>query len=231
MERLRADVNRKISSRLQPDRNLLHRSRGRASLRRLEFLFEPNRKTRVRRITNNQPHVMPNAATTIVRGASVEELVHSVCRTVSATETALLGVFRSVGDFPILWSGPVCVSTDCRLIRAQGPNLASVFDVIRRDLDVVWAFPDGEGAEARLYGKMTLRAESAPELDDIELPLELSSSIVCISLEIPSHGISLMAKLTHPFASELQTVTASAPTRSLQEAVAACLMTADWDRR
>ena len=170
---------------------------------------------------------MPNTATTIVRGPSVEDLIRSVCRTISEAEVGLLAAFRPAGDFPILWTGPVRVSNDCRLVRAQGLELGSVFDAVLREPNVVWAFPNGDGAEARLYGKMCLRGEHAPELDDIELPLELTTSIVCVSLEIPTHGISLMARLPDAFERSTRTATALMPGRSMQEAVYACLKRSD----
>lgn len=173
---------------------------------------------------------MPNTATTIVRGPSVEDLVRSVCHAIAKAEVGLLAAFKPVGHFPILWTGPVRVASDCRLVRAQGLDLGSVFDAVLQEPDVVWAFPDGDGAEARLYGKMRLQGEHAPELDDIELPLELTTSVVCISLEIPTHGISLMARLPDPFDAHGKPAIAFAPGRSLQEAVASCLIAADWER-
>lgn len=173
---------------------------------------------------------MPHASTTIVRGPSVEDLVRSVCRNIQRAKFGLLASFKSAGHYPILWAGPVRVSNDCRLARAQGLDFNSVFDVTLQEPDVVWAFPDGDGAEARLYGRMRLRAERVPELDDVELPLELTTSIMCISLEIPTHGISLMARLPDPFDAHGKAAIALLPGRSLQEAVSACLMTADWER-
>lgn len=173
---------------------------------------------------------MPNTATTIVRGPSVEDLVRSVCHTINEAEVGLLAAFRPTGHFPILWTGPVRVSNDCRLVRAQGMDLGSVFDAVLQEPNVVWAFPNGDGAEARLYGKMSLRGEHAPELDDIELPLELTTTIVCVSLEIPTHGISVMARLPDAFERNTRSATAFTPGRSMQDAVSACLKRADRQR-
>lgn len=181
-------------------------------------------------ITNNPSRAMPHASTTIVRGPSVEDLVRSVCRIIHQSEFGLLASFKPSGHYPLLWAGPVRVSNDCRLARAQNLDLNSVFEVVMQEPDVVWAFPNGDGAEARLYGRMRLRAERAPELDDFELPLELTTSIVCISLEIPTHGISLMARLPDPLDRGSQPAVALMPGRSLQEAINSCLMTADWER-
>ncbi|MBX7206666.1 MAG: hypothetical protein K1X78_00025 [Verrucomicrobiaceae bacterium] len=175
---------------------------------------------------------MPHTATTVVRGPSIEDLVRSICRAVQKADVGLLASFRPSGHFPLLWAGPVRVTSDCHLVRAQGLELAPVIEAVHRAPDVVWAFPDGDGAEARLYGRMRLRAEHAPELDDYELPLELTTTIVCVSLEIPTHGISLMARLPDPLDRGTQPAMALMPGgRSMQEAVAACLTTADWERR
>ena len=174
---------------------------------------------------------MSHAVTTIVRGPSVEDLVRSVCRIIRRSKYGLLASFKPAGHYPILWAGPVRVSTDCRFVRAQDLQLGSVPDAALQESDVLWAFPDGDGAEARLYGRMRLRAERAPELDDFELPLELTTSIVCISLEVPTHGISLMARLPDPFDFHGKPAIALSPGRTLQEAVAVSLMTADyWER-
>lgn len=174
---------------------------------------------------------MPNTSTTIVRGPSVQSLVRSVCRIIQTSEVGLLAAFRPAGHYPLLWAGPARVTTDCRLVRAQGLDFANVLDAVTKQPDVIWSFPDGDGAEARLYGRMSLRGERAPELDDYELPLELATSIVCVSLEIPTHGISLLARLPDPLESGTQPAMALMPGRSMQEAVTSCLMAADWERR
>ena len=174
---------------------------------------------------------MPHTATTIVRGPSVEDLVRSVSHIIEKSEVGLLASFRTNGNFPILWTGSVRVSDDCRHVHAQGLDLGAVFETVQSQPDVLWAFPDGDGAEARLYGRMRLRGEGAPELDDYELPLELSTAIVCVSLEIPTHGISLMASLPDPLDRGTQPAVALMPGRSMQQAVAACLMSADWERK
>lgn len=175
---------------------------------------------------------MNSPAATIVRGPSVEDLVQSVCHVIQRSPAGLLAGFRRKGHYPLLWTGPVRVTNDCRRVRAQGLELPDAFGEVSGVRDVVWAFPDGDGAEARLYGRIQLRAERAPELDDVELPVELVTEIVCISLEIPTHGISLMARLPEPLTTAARASAITLPSgRSMQEAAAACLTSADWDRR
>lgn len=174
---------------------------------------------------------MNHAATTIVRGPSVEDLVRSVRRVIQKSGAGLLASLRPKGPYPVLWTGPVRVSDDCSHVTALGLELGHVFEAVAHQPDVAWAFPDGDGAEARLYGRMRLHGEGAPEMDDYELPVELRTTVVCISLEIPTHGISLMARLPHPFDRASRSVTALHPGRSMQQAVSACMRSAHWDRR
>ena len=171
------------------------------------------------------------AATTIVRGPSVEDLIRSVRHVIEKSGAGLLATFKPQSPFPVLWTGHARVSDDCSHVTALGLELGRVYDAVRHEPDVVWAFPDGDGAEARLYGRIRLRGEGAPEMDDYELPVELSTAIVCVSLEIPTHGISLMARLPHPFDRATRSVTTLLPGRSMQQAVNACMKSAHRDRR
>ncbi len=169
---------------------------------------------------------MNTHATTIVRGPSVQDLIRSVLGTIQKAGFGILGSYNPSGRYPILWSGQGRVSTDCRKVWAQGLDMGALIDAAIRRPQVVWAFPDGEGAEARLYGTIALHAESAPEMDDIELPVELSTHVECMTLEIPTHGISMMARVPETFECFEKPATALSSARSLQENIAACMKAA-----
>lgn len=174
---------------------------------------------------------MNSHATTIVRGPSVKDLIHSVQHTIHRAKAGILAAFQPAGHHTILWTGCPRVSSDCRVVRASGLDLAAALDAARHGAEIVWAFPDGEGAEARLYGRLELRMESAPELDDVVLPLELTARIVCLSLEVPSHGISMMAPVPQTARCFGMPALRLSSAKSLQENVTACLLAAKWDWR
>jgi hypothetical protein len=169
---------------------------------------------------------MSNHATTIVRGPSVQDLIRSVQCTILKAGAGIMGAYNPAGRYPILWSGPVRVTGDCRKVWARcQAHEAAVAAATRCGL-VVWAFPDGEGAEARLYGRLAARDESAQELDDVELPLDLDTAVVCMTLEIPTHGISMMARVPETFSCFEKPATNLTSARSLQENIADCMMAA-----
>lgn len=174
---------------------------------------------------------MKTPVTTIIRGPSTADLLRSVQRAIHRAGVGILASFKPSGHYPILWTGHGRVSNDCSLVRAQDMDLGRTLGVLARNPEVVWAFPDGEGAEARLYGFATLQAERPPELDDIEMPLEVTTHVLCVTFEIPSHGISLLSRLPGGGVEHHDPPAAVLPSReSLQENVARCLMTAKWPR-
>lgn len=173
---------------------------------------------------------MKTPVSAIVRGPPIEDLLRSIQKTIHRAGVGILASFKTSGHYPILWAGHGRVTSDCSIVRAQDIDLGRTLAMLTHNPEVVWAFPDGEGAEARLYGFASLQAEGPPELDDIELPLEITTRIVCVTLEIPSHGISLLARLPETWGGRDQVAAVLPSGRTLQENVAAFLMAAKWPR-
>ena len=130
-----------------------------------------------------------------VEGAFVREFATVVHRVISRSDFGVLVALREGAPRDVLWVGRVEVEQDCSALRAINAPVGGIMAAMRPDNGGAWIFGDGQGAVAWLFGSVEMRLSDGLYGAVPTQPLSIHTKVSDLRLEVPSHDISLVARL------------------------------------
>ena len=130
-----------------------------------------------------------------VEGTFVREFATVVRRVISRSDFGVLVALRDGTPRDVLWVGPVEVAEDCSSVKAKDSPAGAIMAAMQPDHEGAWIFGDGQGAVAWLFGSVEMRLGGGLNGAAPTQPLSIHTKVCDLRLEVPSHDISLMARL------------------------------------